>query len=52
MELLFLFLQTYTKEAVDSVKEALTLAQRSKALSPNIFEVSCNETFYEVFSSE
>lgn len=29
---------TYTKEAVDSVKEALTLAQRNKTLNPNIFE--------------
>lgn len=32
------FLQTYSKAAVESVQESLTVAQRTKKLAPNIFE--------------
>jgi hypothetical protein len=32
--------QTYSKEAVEHVQEALTMAQRSKTLDKDIFEVT------------
>ena len=40
VHILFLFLQTYTKEAVEHVQEALTQAQRVKTLDQNIFKVN------------
>ena len=38
--LLFIcFLQNYSQEALEHVQEALTLAQRTKRLTPHVFEV-------------
>lgn len=34
-------MQTYSKEAVEHVQEALTQAQRTKSLDQNIFKVIC-----------
>lgn len=41
--------QTYSKDAVDHVKEALTQAQKTRLLPPDIFEVSWDSDSFPSF---